>query len=294
MRASAQRRQEHEEAWLKDARTIPGAKRAWMPGLPYLDRGGMGEPLGRCWGNKAIFRCKGVRPRMVNCVVCNTPNTKRQPGAGNFARFDCPRCGAFVLSRAAEDDLPEYFAQAPIRRSLMSYTLRRMQRPGGAHLRTIEKEDLQTFWQMIRLPTPTEQADNLILWLGNSQTVQSEWFEEAQNVIAATVGLPITQSNDAGGFAWLNSQLEPKGLYQHQPGSQAGRVRLQLTMSGWERYEILKHSIVDSHTAFVAMKFGDATLNRVVEDCFKPAVARTGFELRKLNATADTLDGWFF
>jgi nucleoside 2-deoxyribosyltransferase len=32
----------------------------------------------------------------------------------------------------------------------------------------------------------------------------------------------------------------------------------------------------------MAMKFGDNVLDRVVLECFKPAVARAGFELRKL------------
>ena len=32
----------------------------------------------------------------------------------------------------------------------------------------------------------------------------------------------------------------------------------------------------------MAMKFGDAELNRVVSECFGPAVARTGFTLRRL------------
>lgn len=53
-------------------------------------------------------------------------------------------------------------------------------------------------------------------------------------------------------------------------------------MAGWARYELLKHQRVDSRTAFMAMKFGDAELNGMVEKHFKPAVARAGFELRLL------------
>jgi nucleoside 2-deoxyribosyltransferase len=53
-------------------------------------------------------------------------------------------------------------------------------------------------------------------------------------------------------------------------------------MPGWARYEELKKINLESRTAFMAMKFGDDELNRVVADCFKPAVRRTGFELRLL------------
>jgi hypothetical protein len=219
---------------------------------------------------------------MTNCIVCETPDTTRHPGP-HSNRFECPRCGVFALSYGAEVDLPEYFTEKPIRRSMMSHTLRRMQRPEDGRLHVIQTDELPTFWRMDRLPTPMEQADNLILWIGDNQPAPSEWIYKARTVIAATVGLLITGNNDAGGGSWLNSQLAPKELYLLQPTSQPGRFKLQLTMSGWERYETLKRSIINSRTAFVAMKFGDPILDRVVDECFKPAVARTGFELRKLN-----------
>jgi hypothetical protein len=64
--------------------------------------------------------------------------------------------------------------------------------------------------------------------------------------------------------------------------SQSGPNRLLLTFEGWQRYEELKHKMVESRKAFMAMKFGDGELDRVVDECFKPAVVRTGFELRIL------------
>ena len=41
-------------------------------------------------------------------------------------------------------------------------------------------------------------------------------------------------------------------------------------------------TIANSRTAFMAMKFGDSQLDQMVEACFKPAVKRAGFELKKL------------
>lgn len=79
----------------------------------------------------------------------------------------------------------------------------------------------------------------------------------------------------------MHNQLEDKDLYAigDAPG---GQIRLRLTMNGWERYTELKRTNLQSRTAFMAMKFGDAALNRVIRECFKPAVIRTGFELRLL------------
>jgi hypothetical protein len=57
---------------------------------------------------------------------------------------------------------------------------------------------------------------------------------------------------------------------------------LRLTMKGWQRYEELHKAHAESRTAFMATKFGGAMLDRVVADCFKPAVKRASFGLRLL------------
>ncbi len=51
---------------------------------------------------------------------------------------------------------------------------------------------------------------------------------------------------------------------------------------GTHRYQNLKKTEIESRTAFMAMQYGDSVLDKVVADCFKPAVQRTGFELRLL------------
>jgi len=217
-----------------------------------------------------------------NCVVCNTPSPRRQEGDGDFARFDCPRCGAFALSGSAEASLEGLLAEVPLRRSLMSYTLRRMQRPGSKHLRIISSDDLPTFWREDRLPTPLQQADNFILWVGDNQEMPSTWIEASASVIAATVGIAISPGTDSQGWGWLHAQLEPKGLYRLDQSRQGGKVGIMLTMDGWEKYEALKRHQIESRKAFMAMKFGEPELDRAVENCFRPAVERTGFELRIL------------
>jgi hypothetical protein len=59
-------------------------------------------------------------------------------------------------------------------------------------------------------------------------------------------------------------------------------MTFSMKLPGWARYEELKKTNPDSRRAFIAMKFGDEELNRVVAECFKPAVLRTGFEGRLL------------
>jgi hypothetical protein len=121
---------------------------------------------------------------LPNCIVCNTPNIRRQPGA-DFSRFDCDRCGSFALSGSAEVDLPEQLDQVPLLRSLMSYTLRRMQQPDGAHLHIIRTDELPSFWRQDRLPTPQQQADALVSWAGENQPASFEFAEISAPALAA-------------------------------------------------------------------------------------------------------------
>ena len=218
---------------------------------------------------------------MANCIVCNTPNAKHQPGMGDFARFECARCGIFDLSGTAEAELPALIAELPLRRSLMSSTLRRMQLSRDWRPRIIDSSDLPTFWSQGRLPTPQQMADALILWIGDNQPNCLDFAIIDVAALAAIVGLPVMPNGDSQGLGWLFSQLDKKDMYRRLDDT-GGKLKLQLGLLGWERYEALKKTNVESRTAFMAMKFGDATLDRVVEDCFKPAVTRAGFELRKL------------
>jgi hypothetical protein len=218
---------------------------------------------------------------MANCLVCNAQNTETQPGV-DITRFNCPRCGTFVLSESAEASLERPLAEVPIRRSIMSHTLRRMQVSGDKHLRVIRSDELPTFWNEGRLPTPMQQADNFILWVGDNQEIPSAWAEATASVIAATVGMAISPGGDSQGWGWLHKELEPEDLYRLHPNLAGGKVGIMLTMKGWKKYEELRRHKVESRTAFMAMKFGESPLDNAVETCFKPAALRTGLELRVL------------
>lgn len=217
------------------------------------------------------------------CIVCQS-QADRDVGA-EIVRYTCPRCGVFVLSNgtieSAENALETLLSEVPIRRSLMSHTLRRMQQRSDYHPRVIHVTELPSFWAAEALPTPRQQADALIIWVGDHQSTPSDQVEIPRSELAAVIGLAISPHDDANGFNWLNSQLEHKKLYEIV-GKPNNVLAFRLTMPGWERHDELKRTTVKSHTAFMAMKFGDATLNKVVNDCFRPAVDRTGFKLRLL------------
>jgi hypothetical protein len=96
------------------------------------------------------------------------------------------------------------------------------------------------------LPTPVQQADNFLLWVGDNQETSTTWVETTPSVIAAMVGMAVSpDGNSQGGWGWLHAQLEPKGLHRltDQPG---GKVGIQLTLAGREKHAALKKANVES------------------------------------------------
>jgi hypothetical protein len=199
-------------------------------------------------------------------------------------RVNCARCGVFALRRSVYDDLPELFQQSPIRRALMSHTIRRIQGPGPRVI-TIHPNTLETYWRRERLPSAKEQADELILWIGDNQPDNATPVTTDEMSLDAWIGTALPKSpGAASGLRWILAAMEPNAaspnLFLHN--LIGGRATLQLTMAGWERYAALKRVQNESRTAFMAMKFGDVELDNVVNQCFRPAVQRAGFELRVL------------
>ena len=226
---------------------------------------------------------------MPGCIVCEIQGANSsEPKVGDWTRFNCPRCGEFVLNQSAESVLEGLLAGNQIRRSLMSHALRKMH---GKSLRKIAASELPDFWRNERLPTPRQQANDLILWIGDNQETHFKSASTDRSAIAAWIGLPISLPNDSTGWVWLHSQLNDEKLYEADI-RQGHILDLKLTMKGWERYEQLKKTEIESRTAFMAMKFGQSDVGDAVKSCFQPAVERTGFVLRVVThgQTAGSID----
>ncbi len=214
---------------------------------------------------------------MEKCPVCGRPNCVMTHDGDN-ANFECVRCGRYGLTGSALVVLEKSLQEAPLSRAIMSHALRRMQRPGLAP-KSISSYELPSYWAAGRLPTPQEQADLLVLWIGDHLATPDAVVRVPHEELAATVGTSVSTGNP--GMVWLFDELAPRKLLHHRSEPNAVYV-LSLTIDGWARYEELHKVRSESRTAFMAMKFGDDVLDRVVLECFKPAVARAGFELRKL------------
>jgi hypothetical protein len=223
---------------------------------------------------------------MAGCLVCDTPLSKS--GEEPHLRFyDCPRCGLWDLPGSGvsiarlQGKLGEWDQRSIHLRSHLSHILRRQQRSDGGWVRIPLERNEE--WKLDgALPGPSEQLEQLIIWIGDRQSSHAESASVHPAAVSAWIGAAIIRSSPGAELGWLLSEQSAQPFIV-QSGEQQARLLLRLTMRGWAQFDALKRGHVTSRRVLMAMKFGDEELNRVLDQCFRPAVARTGFELRVLS-----------
>jgi hypothetical protein len=221
---------------------------------------------------------------IVNCPICRETFCTKEDVKDSRTwvrgdQYNCARCGKFVLCGTLVRGFDDRYLTLS-KRALLSHRLRRMQRADGEPVQIFE-EELLTFHLDDPLPSPAQQADSLILWLGDHQPSPANALEISELEVSAWICAAIAPKGRNEELTWLLQQSQLEMLVEQTTNSLTDPFRLRLTMAGWQRYEALKRAEVKSHTAFMAMEF-DEEMDCVVKNCFKPAVAMTGFELRPL------------
>ena len=157
---------------------------------------------------------------------------------------------------------------------MISHAIRKMQKQN--YWPEIDTKILDAILNNNYLPSPAEQADNLILWLGDNVEAPGVEVGVDPNRHKAIIGA-INNNN----FHFIVNSLIEDGFVL----SQRNTVKRPVTLSfkGWERYRNLEKGTLDSRKAFMAMPFGNDLIDMVYKDYFKVAVELTGFNLFKID-----------
>jgi hypothetical protein len=143
-------------------------------------------------------------------------------------------------------------------------------------------ETLESIIVHAKLPGPTEQADNFVRWLGRNIPYPGRAVQAPLELAMAVMG-----AADVDGYVYVMEYLFAEKLVDWRTrnplGQQPGPFSGTLTFRGWARYDTLQRTSPKSRTVFMAMKYGDGLLEKVYKDCFKPAVANAGLDLRRLD-----------
>lgn len=212
------------------------------------------------------------------CPVCHT-ELRKVESRGDRYFFECLRCGPYSLSGTARVVLAEHLSREEGVATKVSYALYRMTKQEPWAMLTSDL--VESIIRNTELPRPLEQLDNLVLWLGDKQSNMGAAVAISDDAIAATgavdsisVGFLVSQAVDVGLIS---------GIVKRVISGEYLIPSIQLTLRGWERFEVLQRGKASGRNAFMAMPFGNAELDNIVEKHFKPAVRATGFDLKRLD-----------
>lgn len=216
-----------------------------------------------------------------NCPVCQLKlNTHRErPDARDGDFFSCPRCGDYYAARSALSVLPHKLQSIKDSCTKISHMLRMSYEYGT----TIPTLYTTTIDEVLKkdLPSPKEQADLFIRWLGKKLDGPGDKID-----IDSTIHSSVIGAKSKAGFTLIVKYLYNSGLlegFTSEPLDSSFSGGLTLSFEAWSYYEELKKGTKNYRKAFIAMKFGDIILDQMVENVFKPAVKQAGFDLIKLD-----------
>ncbi len=248
------------------------------------------------------------------CPICGTNSTLTQCSnhLGYCHRIECPRCGEYTIADDATRTIEDAFKMdersiliyarsdgASVRndrnevyvefakksltkgmdepRSIISHVLRK-----SANKNQLDHANFANILKNNSLPAPAEQANNLILFLGENLSSPGDVFKvpggnevEKTKSICGLLGIKI--GKEWPDLCFIITSLGEQGIINvnYQSGAGAGIITsggkqipesISLTFLGWQKYEELKHSAKGSRKAFMAMEFADP--NKTGKDYF--------------------------
>jgi hypothetical protein len=218
------------------------------------------------------------------CTVCDSPANILRTSFRVGEVVNCSRCGDFELSHVVADDVGLPFTE-PKKRTLASYSIRKMQRQGAPRPQ-LSREFFGTLGAL-HLPSPTDMMDNLLLWLAEQaddrpgRELQISYGDE--KLLGTVGGVEFTD------LQWTTAFLKSQGfLVGEVAATSASRIRL--TPQGWGRIDELQRAHISSRYAFFARQFKNEDLDTLFEVCLRQAVLETGYELPTVTQKAGHID----
>ena len=130
------------------------------------------------------------------------------------------------------------------------------------------------------LPTPSEQADNLIrLWAESEECFRFQFIHA--HIFSHKIG-SFTQHlfheivRDVVERQWISTRAATHANLTY--GTEG-----ILTVRGWQHYDELLKGKTSSHKGFMAMQFDNKLLRQILDAHFKPAAKQAGFDLATLD-----------
>ena len=221
-----------------------------------------------------------------SCPICKERLSNADRIAQDVVRLDCPRCGTFLATEEAIEDIVDDKAHL-LRRDAdlvarIGYHLHLIRRGADNHP-LLKTEDIDRIARNSYAPTLSEQADNLVRLIGARSRVPGISIQisahEDQFIIGAlkpdTVSFLVKELQEAG-FLYGES-------FHALGGAEQFSAELCLTLAGWQRHDEIVRAGGVGKRVFMAMPFNKPDLDAEWLPAVRDAVGRTGFTLRRVD-----------
>ncbi len=223
------------------------------------------------------------------CPICLgkwSNSFQEYPSTFDGSRIECTNCGKYEITRNAIINFNSSNSGVSDRiRALAAHLIFNEQASS-----TIPKLDSYWVEKLIvqpNYPPPAQQAVNAIRKIGDIVNRTGEPWRSLPENFFVWIGSPNPK------FALsIVSELDRRGLVtgvQMQVLEPPGNfLEVSLTLSGWETYEAEQRGKKSGSYGFMALKFGDQELDRLLIGVLKPSIKDLGFELFDMRDVART------
>jgi len=209
------------------------------------------------------------------CPICKTASENNENPLNKTHFIDCKRCGHYyITTEALNDNILDLDLTAKL-----SYWIRNNENKKI----TITNSIIGNIKE-ISLPNLKEQINNLILFLGKKSRPGDNYDSQVNSLIS------IVGCFDSVGLLYVvdylrdNNYVKIENIGSPEPLRERdiNILSFLLTFKGWDKYDEIKSSSDIGKISFMAIKYGNVSLEKVYEENIKDAVKQTGFEIQLL------------
>lgn len=221
------------------------------------------------------------------CPICRDVSVHQEFPDGLRRYFECENCGYFGASStllASTLTLDER-RLTPIQYAALSHRVRQAVDAGGEDSLVLTTHTLDDMLPNLQLPSPSEQAHNIIRFFGDLIQETGEPVGNPSRSFVARVG-----AANRGSALRIVRQLADDGLliianraYQNTADEPCG---VDLSLKGWDKWEAERRGKITGSHGFMALQFGDQELDAFLRDVIKPTTGELGYRLEDMRDAA--------
>jgi nucleoside 2-deoxyribosyltransferase len=214
----------------------------------------------------------------MSCPLCDLEETQGQNIPDDLKKFDCKRCGVFVLYEDTLEDLESILKEVKKPKYLISGYTRELNE-AKRKPPILNSENIKLIAN--QAPTnPIEKIDKLLMNLANISSYPGQLL-----FLSPNYDYPLGYCSNHEEFSYFVKHLHKANLIEKVVGE------TRLTVSGWEKVKLMHKLSAKSDQVFIAMNF-DEEFDSCYERGIEAALEETKYKSYRIDREehADKID----